>query len=128
MADILEIPQHNAAGIKKRTKRITGAKDLTAEDYREMLEEDKRRKENLAEQKQKRMEKRKRKKLEKDKKKEVTKCKGKKVKGKGKQKQVQQCPIEISSESDEEPPSELEHLVPVLLQVFLVDLDVHLVQ
>ena len=84
MADILEIPQHNAAGIKKHTKRITGARDLTAKDYREMLVEDKRRKEDLAEQKRKRMEERKRKKLEKEKKKEITKRKGKKVKGKGK--------------------------------------------
>ena len=54
MADLLEISQHNAAGIKKctkrftgnaagikkRTKRFTGARDLTAEDYREMLVED----------------------------------------------------------------------------------------
>ena len=95
MAEILEIPRHNAAGIKKRTKCITGARDLTAEDYREMLVEDKRRKEDLAEHKRKRMEERKRKKLEKEKKTEVTKCKGKKVKGKGKQKQVQQCPSEI---------------------------------
>ena len=63
MADILEIPQHNAAGIKKRTKCITSARDLTAEDYREMLVEDKRRKQDLVEQKRKRMKERKRKKL-----------------------------------------------------------------
>ena len=70
MADILETPLPDAASIRKRTKRITGARDLTAEDYREMLVQNKRRKEELEQQKQKRIEERERKKQEKDKKKE----------------------------------------------------------
>ena len=32
MADILETPLPDAASIRKRTKRITGARDLTAKD------------------------------------------------------------------------------------------------
>ena len=52
MADILETPLPDAASIRKRTKRITGARDLTAEDYREMLVQNKRRKEELEQQKQ----------------------------------------------------------------------------
>ena len=63
MADILETPLPDAASIRKRTKRITGARDLTAEDYREMLVQNKRSKEELEQQKQKRIEERERKKL-----------------------------------------------------------------
>ena len=82
MADILETPLPDAASIRKRTKRITGARDLTAEDYREMLVQNKRRKEELVQQKQKRIEERERKKREKDKKKEES------VKRKGTKQQV----------------------------------------
>ena len=62
MADILETPLPDAASIRKRTKRITGARDLIAEDYREMLVQNKRSKEELEQQKQKRIEERERKK------------------------------------------------------------------
>ena len=58
MANILATPSPDAAMTRKRTKRITGARDLTAYDYREMLHEDKRRKEDLELQKIKRMEER----------------------------------------------------------------------
>ena len=51
--DILVAPANNAAVMKKRTKRITGARDLTAREYDDMLREDKWRKEEREEQKQK---------------------------------------------------------------------------
>ncbi len=62
MADILEIPQSNEASSRKRTKRITGARDLTAEDYRNMLLADKKKKEELEEEKKMKKEERERKK------------------------------------------------------------------
>ena len=43
--NILVAPANDAAVMKKRTKRITGARDLTAGEYADMLREDKRRKE-----------------------------------------------------------------------------------
>ena len=66
MADILAIPSPDAAMTRKRTKRITGARDLTADDYRDMLVNDKRRKEDLEQQKVKRREERERKKQERE--------------------------------------------------------------
>ena len=42
MADILATPSPDAAMTRKHTKRITGARGLTADDYRGMLHEDKR--------------------------------------------------------------------------------------
>ena len=69
MADILTTPLPDAAMIRKRTKRITGARDLTANEYRDMLLEEKRRKEDLEQQKIQRIEERKRKKQEREKKK-----------------------------------------------------------
>ena len=45
LADILVTPSGDAAVAKKRTRRIVGARDLTAEDYVGMLRKDKRRKE-----------------------------------------------------------------------------------
>ena len=112
MADILETPLPDAASIRKRTKHITGARDLTAEDYREMLVQNKRRKEELEQQKQKRIEEREGKKQEKDKKKEESvKHKGNKAAGKGnkaagkgkeKRRQVQRRPSDQSSASDDD--------------------------
>ena len=69
MADILTTPLPDAAMIRKRTKRITGARDLTANEYRDMLLKEKRRKEDLEQQKIQRIEERKRKKQEREKKK-----------------------------------------------------------
>ena len=106
MADILATPSSDAAMTKKRTKRITGARDLTADDYREMLLDDKKRKEDLEQQKIRRMEEREEKKREREKKKEeVAKRKGKKVgkrKGQDKlqQQPVQSSPVHHSSDSD----------------------------
>ena len=115
MADILELPQSNEASSRKRTKRITGARNLTAEDYRNMLLADKEKKEKLEEEKRKKKEERERKKQEKEKKKETPKRKGKNIrgknvkgkntkgknmKGKKKQKQVEQFSSEVSSESE----------------------------
>ena len=64
MADILATPSPDAAMTRKRTKHIIGARDLTADDYRGMLLEDRRRKEDLELQKIKRMEEREKKKQE----------------------------------------------------------------
>ena len=38
--DILVAPGNDAAVMKKRTKRVTGARDLTAGEYADMLRED----------------------------------------------------------------------------------------
>ena len=107
MADILATPSPDAAMTRKRTKRITGARGLTADDYRGMLHEDKRRKENLELQKIKRMEEREKKKQEREKKKEeIARRKEKKVgrgKGKGKLQQRLVCRsliLHTSSDSD----------------------------
>ena len=67
LSDILAIPEDDAAVVKKRTKRITGARDLTADGYAEMLRADKRKKEEAEEQKKKRKEDRESKKKEKEK-------------------------------------------------------------
>ena len=45
LADILSAPSADAAVAKQRTKRIIGARDLTAHDYVETLREDKRKEE-----------------------------------------------------------------------------------
>ena len=47
MADILATLSPDTAMTRKCTKRITSARDLTADDYREILLEDKRKKEDL---------------------------------------------------------------------------------
>ena len=105
MADILATPSPDAAMTRKHTRRITGGRDLTADDYRGMLHEDKRRKENLELQKIKRMEEREKKKQEREKKKEeIARRKEKKVgKGKGKLQQRPVCRsliLHTSSDSD----------------------------
>ena len=108
MADILTTPLPDAAMIRKRTKRITGARDLTANEYRDMLLEEKRRKEDLEQQKIQRIEERKRKKQEREEKKKevamrknVRQRKGKKGVGKGKEKVQQQSVGTVeSSDSD----------------------------
>lgn len=58
LVDILVAPAEDDAVPKKRTKRITGARDLTSEEYREMLAEDKRKKVVKEREKQKRKEER----------------------------------------------------------------------
>ena len=61
LADILVTPAEDAAVVKKRVKRIVGARDLTAEDYIAMLREDKRKKEEAEKDKQRKKEERERK-------------------------------------------------------------------
>ena len=56
LADILVTPSGDAAVAKKRTRRIVGARDLTAEDYVGMLREHKRRKEEAEKEKQRKKE------------------------------------------------------------------------
>ena len=58
LSDILAIPPPDAAVEKKRTKRITGARDLTADDYHQMLLEDERKKKEAEELKQQKKEER----------------------------------------------------------------------
>ena len=50
--DLVATPSMDAAVVQKRVKRIRGAQDLTAEDYVEMLREDKRKKEELEKEKE----------------------------------------------------------------------------
>ena len=64
LADILVTPSDDAAVAKKRTRRIVGARNLTAEDYVVMLCEDKRRKEEAEKEKQRKKEERERKRKE----------------------------------------------------------------
>ena len=89
---------------RKCTKRITGAWDLTANEYRDMLLEEKRRKEGLEQQKILKIEERKRKKQEREKKnkeiamrKNVRQRKGKKGFEKGKEKVQQQSVGSVES-------------------------------
>ena len=70
MADIVATPSPDAAMTSKRTKRITDTRDLTADYYRGMLLEDKRRKQDLELLNIKRMEEREKKEQEREKKKE----------------------------------------------------------
>lgn len=80
LCDILALPSGDAAIAKNRVKRITGARDLTADDYAEMLREDKRKKEEAEIEKEKRKEERERKRREKE---EKMKQKDKAQAGKG---------------------------------------------
>ena len=66
LIDILAVPLEDAAVTKRKTKRITGARDLAAGDYAEMLRADKRRKKEMEEQKQKGKELKEQKKKEKE--------------------------------------------------------------
>ena len=66
LADILSTPSEDAAVSKKRTKQITGARALTANEYVEMLYEDDRKKKEEAELKQKGKEEREQRKKEKE--------------------------------------------------------------
>ncbi len=59
LADILATPPDNAAAFKKRNKRITGAREITANEYAERLKEEERKEE--AEKKERKKEERKRK-------------------------------------------------------------------
>ena len=63
MSDILSTPLNDSVVTKKRTKRITGARNLTSEEYVEMLREDKKKieAEELKEKRKHEREKRKRK-------------------------------------------------------------------
>ena len=66
LADILVTPSGDAAVAKKCTRRIVGARDLTAEDYVGMLRKDKRRKEEAEKEKQRKKEERERKRKERE--------------------------------------------------------------
>ena len=66
LADILSTPSEDAAVSKKRTKQITGARALTANEYVEMLYEDDRKKKEEAELIQKGKEEREQRKKEKE--------------------------------------------------------------
>ena len=65
LADILATPSEDAAVLKKRTKRITGARELTSNKYVEWLKEEERMKKEALEEKERKREERKRKKEEK---------------------------------------------------------------
>ena len=85
LADILVTPSGDAAVAKKRTRRIVGARDLTAEDYVDMLRKDKRRKEEAEKEKQRKKEERERKMKEREetKMKKVEAGRGRGARGRG---------------------------------------------
>ena len=66
LADILAPPSEGAAASKKRAKRITGARELTANEYTARLKEEERKKKEVAEEKERKKEERKRKREEKE--------------------------------------------------------------
>ena len=70
LMDILVAPAEDDAVSKKRTKRITGARDLTSEGYTEMLREEKKRKVAVEEEKRRKKEEREQKKKEREQEKE----------------------------------------------------------
>ena len=63
LVDILATPSSDAVA-KRRMKRIVGARELTANEYSEMLREDQRKKDQLAEEKKRKSKERERKKKE----------------------------------------------------------------
>ena len=67
--DILLAPNKDAAVSKKRSKRITGARDLMSNEYAEMLRREKRKKEETEKEKQAKKEEREKKKKEREQKK-----------------------------------------------------------
>ena len=73
LSDILATP--DTVVEKRRTKRIRGRRDLTSDEYRQMLLEDEKRKKKAAEQKEAKKAEREKKKAEKEKKKAETKQK-----------------------------------------------------
>ena len=81
LMDILATPTNDAAMSRKRTKRITGARELTSNEYVGMLQEEKRKKDEAEEEKLKKKEEKERKKKEREKEKE------RKKKGKEKEKE-----------------------------------------
>lgn len=106
LSDILATPSRDAAVSKKRTKRITGARDLTSNEYRKMLEEDERKKQEAEREKQRKKEEREQKKREREQKKkerEAAKKKGGKGKAKGKLTSRKKNVVESdTSDTDEE--------------------------
>ena len=70
LMEILATPANDAAMSRKRTKRITGARELTANEYVGMLQEEKRKKDEAEEERQKKKEERERKKKDNEKEKE----------------------------------------------------------
>ena len=66
LADIFAPPPEGAAASKKRTKRITGARELTANEYTAWLKEEERKKKKLAEEKERKKEEQKHKREEKE--------------------------------------------------------------
>ena len=56
LSDILVTPPNDAAVIKKWTKGITGARDLTSDDYVKMLDEAERKKKEIEKEKQRKKE------------------------------------------------------------------------
>ena len=78
LADILATPSKDAAAVAKQVlKRITGARELTANDYFEMLKECQSKKKRLEEEKKRKSEERERKKKEKEKLRQISKGRGK---------------------------------------------------
>ena len=75
LSDILSTPPNDSAATKKRTKCITGARNLTSEEYVEVLREDKRKKIETEEMKEKRKHEREKRKREIEEKKKETQLK-----------------------------------------------------
>ena len=75
LSDILSTPPNDSAVTKKRTKRITGARNLTFEEYVEMLREDKRKKIEVEEMQEMRKHEREKRKREIEEKKKETQLK-----------------------------------------------------
>ena len=75
LSDILSTPPNDSVVTKKRTKRITGARNLTSEEYVEMRREDKRKKIEAEELKEKRKHEREKRKREIEEKKKETQLK-----------------------------------------------------
>ena len=93
LADIFLSPQTDERD-KRPSRRITGVRVLTSNEYVEMIREKDRKKKEASEMKQRRKEEREHKKMEKEKERErkkVERGEKKKVRGKGKGKRPLQC-------------------------------------
>ena len=94
LSDILSTPPNDSAVTKKRTKRITGARNQTSEEYVEMLRENKRKKIEAEELKEKRKHEREKRKRELEEKKKETQLKKRKREEEKEQQKNGKCNVQ----------------------------------
>ena len=108
--DILVTPSDDAAVTKKRSKRITGARDLTSKEYSDMLRNAQRKKEEAEKEKQAKKEEREKKKKDREQKKrerESARSVRERGRGRGRGKRQSNATVDDSGSENSCPPSPL---------------------